>query len=132
MKNQSPTRELTPRAQQLITQAQLEAQKLNHTYCGTEHILLAMLNSDFCCIHKIGIDIDKSRQACMAELGVCTGDDKEQGAALSRVTQLEAEAYARMVELVQNPQAALEEIYLARTVWLESRETRKSLASPGS
>lgn len=38
---------LTERAQQVIATAKREALSLNHTYAGTEHILLALLNSDF-------------------------------------------------------------------------------------
>jgi ATP-dependent Clp protease ATP-binding subunit ClpA len=34
---------LTPRLQQTLTRAALEAEKLGDTYIGTEHILLAML-----------------------------------------------------------------------------------------
>ena len=38
---------LTERAQQVIATARHEALSLNHAYAGTEHILLALLNSDF-------------------------------------------------------------------------------------
>src|ERR1035441_5433989 len=56
----------TPRAQQVLALAREEADRLNHNYLGTEHLLLGLikLNSGVAVnvLQKLGIDLESARK----------------------------------------------------------------------
>jgi ATP-dependent Clp protease ATP-binding subunit ClpC len=56
----------TDRARQVVVGAQAEALALNHTYIGTEHILLGLLSADrgtaFELLSLFGVSIEEARQ----------------------------------------------------------------------
>jgi hypothetical protein len=55
----------SPRAQQVISLAYKEADRLNHDYLGTEHLLLGLIKlrqgTAVAVLQKIGLDLDKVR-----------------------------------------------------------------------
>jgi len=62
----------TPRVKKVLALAAKEAKALNHTYVGTEHILLGLLREGDGVAAKVlqnlGIDIEKCRQEILKEL----------------------------------------------------------------
>src|SRR6187455_223864 len=55
----------TPRAQQVLALARLEADRFNHNFVGTEHLLLGLLvlgqGTAVNVLRKMGIDLEKLR-----------------------------------------------------------------------
>jgi ATP-dependent Clp protease ATP-binding subunit ClpC len=55
----------SPRAQQVISLARKEADRFNHNFIGTEHLLLGLINlrqgTAVAVLKKIGVDLDKVR-----------------------------------------------------------------------
>lgn len=74
---------LTQRAKKVIEYAVEDAQKLNHSYVGTEHILLGLLREEDGIAAKIllnlNIDIDKVREEILSELGASFSGDEMSG-----------------------------------------------------
>jgi ATP-dependent Clp protease ATP-binding subunit ClpA len=62
----------TPRVKKVLALATKEAKALNHTYVGTEHILLGLLREgDGVAAHvlkNLGVDIERTRQEILKEL----------------------------------------------------------------
>src|SRR6202043_3466253 len=62
----------TPRVKKVIALAQKEAKNLNHTYVGTEHILLGLLREGdgvaARVLKNLDIDIEQTRQEILKEL----------------------------------------------------------------
>ena len=62
----------TPRSKKVLQLAMAEAQALNHTYVGTEHILLGLLHEGegvaAQVLRSLGIDLDSARTEVMREL----------------------------------------------------------------
>src|ERR1017187_7746465 len=62
----------TPRVKKVLALAQKEAKALNHTYVGTEHILLGLLREGDGVASRVllnlGVDIEKTRQEILKEL----------------------------------------------------------------
>ena len=62
----------TPRVKKVVALAQQEARKLNHTYVGTEHLLLGLLREGDGVAAKVmkslGVDLEKARQEILREL----------------------------------------------------------------
>ena len=62
----------TPRAKKVLTLAGTEAQALNHTYVGTEHILLGLLHEGegiaAQVLTKLDVDLERTRVEVMKEL----------------------------------------------------------------
>jgi ATP-dependent Clp protease ATP-binding subunit ClpC len=62
----------TPAVKKVLVLAKQEAKTLNHTYVGTEHILLGLLregnNAGACILKKLGIQIERTRQEILREL----------------------------------------------------------------
>jgi ATP-dependent Clp protease ATP-binding subunit ClpC len=62
----------TPRAEKALSMAAEEAKALNHTYVGTEHILLGLLrNNDGItgvALESLNLDIQQTRQEILKEL----------------------------------------------------------------
>ena len=60
----------TPRVKKVIALAQKEAKNLNHTYVGTEHLLLGLLREGDGVAAKVlralDVDIEQARQECAA------------------------------------------------------------------
>jgi len=73
---------LTPRAQQILALARKEADRLNHNYIGTEHILLGLLklNQGVACnvLTKLGVDLDALRAEIERHLPANPGKVKDQ------------------------------------------------------
>ena len=67
----------TPRVWKVLKIASKEAKALNHTYVGTEHILLGILDAPndgaAAILKKLGVDIDQIRQEILKELGPFSG-----------------------------------------------------------
>src|ERR1700742_3271335 len=62
----------TPRVKKVIALAQKEAKNLNHTYIGTEHLLLGLLREgdgiDAQVLRNLDVDIEEARQRVLKEL----------------------------------------------------------------
>ena len=62
----------TPRVKKSLDLARKEAKALNHTYVGTEHILLGLLREGegvaALIFRHLGLDIEKMRQDILKEL----------------------------------------------------------------
>ena len=62
----------TPRVKKVLALAQKEAKALNHTYVGTEHILLGLLREGDGVASRVlvnlGVDIEQTRQEILKEL----------------------------------------------------------------
>lgn len=61
-----------PRVKKVLALANKEAQALNHTYVGTEHILLGLLReSDGVAariLNDLGVDVEQTRKQILKEL----------------------------------------------------------------
>jgi ATP-dependent Clp protease ATP-binding subunit ClpC len=56
---------------EVLNFAKQEAKALNHTYVGTEHLLLGLLregNNAACILRKAGVEIEQARQEILTEL----------------------------------------------------------------
>jgi signal transduction histidine kinase len=71
----------TKRARNVMSLAQEEAQRLNHNYIGTEHLLLGLIDDEdglaAKVLHELHIDFDALRQAVITAVGV--GERKPHG-----------------------------------------------------
>src|SRR6266850_2582815 len=67
-----PMNNFTPRAQQVLALARKEANALNHTYVGTEHILLGLLREGegvaARVLKTLEVDIERTRNEILREL----------------------------------------------------------------
>lgn len=65
---------LTPRAQQVLSMARKEADRFNHNFCGTKHVLLGLIKLRqgvaFSVLVKPGLDLDTVRLEVEKEVGV--------------------------------------------------------------
>jgi ATP-dependent Clp protease ATP-binding subunit ClpC len=63
----------TPRAQQVLALARKEAERFNHNYVGTEHLLLGLINLGqgvaVSVLAKMGLDLETVRQQVEQEVG---------------------------------------------------------------
>jgi ATP-dependent Clp protease ATP-binding subunit ClpA len=76
----------TPRAQQVYVLARKEAEELNHSYIGTEHILLGIIKlgkgvAFNVLLQKLGLDLEIMHRA--AEKKIVTGRDQKKVGNLS-------------------------------------------------
>jgi ATP-dependent Clp protease ATP-binding subunit ClpA len=89
----------TPRVKKVLALAAKEAKKLNHTYVGTEHILLGMLGEGdgvaARVLKSLGVDIEKTRREILMEL-----DPNFAHRAQETVTPQSAESPKRRSEFV--------------------------------
>ena len=74
--------ELTPRTKELFQMAQQIAMDLNHSFIGTEHLLLAILSNKSCYATKIlssifGVNIDEMKSKLLASLQVSTKESSK-------------------------------------------------------
>ena len=64
----------TPRVKKVLALAQKEAKALNHTYVGTEHILLGLLREGdgvaARVLKNLDVDIEQTRQEILKELDI--------------------------------------------------------------
>ena len=75
--------ELTPRTKELFQMAQHIAMDLNHSFIGTEHLLLAILSNKSCYAAKIlssifGINIDELKSKLLSSMQVNSKEAKKQ------------------------------------------------------
>jgi len=67
-----PFPNFTPRAQQVLALARKEADRLNHNFVGTEHLLLGMIGlgqgTAVNVLGRMGLDIEKTRLEILKEL----------------------------------------------------------------
>jgi len=72
----------TPRVKKVLALAGSEARSLNHSYVGTEHILLGLLREGECVaahvLRSLKVDLKKARIAVMSELDPNFDPDKEE------------------------------------------------------
>src|ERR1039457_5488361 len=75
----------TPRVKKVLALAQKEAKALNHTYVGTEHILLGLLREGdgvaARVLKNLDVDIEQTRQEILKELDPNFAAQEESGAA---------------------------------------------------
>lgn len=68
-----PMNNFTPRAQQVLALARKEADRFHHTYVGTEHLLLGLINLGqgvaVNVLQKLGLSLDTVRQAVEKQVG---------------------------------------------------------------
>ncbi|MDR2982533.1 MAG: ATP-dependent Clp protease ATP-binding subunit [Puniceicoccales bacterium] len=73
---------LTPRARQVLTLAQREADRFHHNYIGTEHILLGLIQLGqgvaVNVLLKMGLDLDTVRNTVEKQVGSGPADSKPQ------------------------------------------------------
>jgi ATP-dependent Clp protease ATP-binding subunit ClpA len=71
----------TPRVKKVLVLAGKEAKALNHTYVGTEHLLLGLLREGdgvaARVLQELGIDVERTRQEILKELDPNFGDTVE-------------------------------------------------------
>src|SRR5467141_727634 len=69
----------TPRAQQVLALARKEADRFNHNYVGTEHLLLGLINLGqgvaVNVLQKMGLDLETVRMEVEKQIG--TGPDQK-------------------------------------------------------
>src|SRR5436190_1094923 len=74
----------TPRAQQVLALARKEADRFNHNYVGTEHILLGLLREGdgvaARVLKNLDIEIEETRQEILKELDPNFANQDEQSA----------------------------------------------------
>lgn len=62
----------TPRVKKILDLARREAKNLNHTYIGTEHLLLGVLREGdgiaAQVLHNLGVNLEQARQTVLKEL----------------------------------------------------------------
>ena len=72
----------TPRVKKVIALAQQEAKQLNHTYVGTEHLLLGLLREGDGVAAKVmqtlGVDLERTRREILRELDPNFSTDETQ------------------------------------------------------
>lgn len=70
---EQPTAQFTPRAQQVLALARKEADRLNHNFIGTEHVLLGLLalgtGVAVNVLLKLGLSLEKVRQEVLKQVG---------------------------------------------------------------
>jgi hypothetical protein len=75
----------TPRAQQVLAFARLEADRLNHNFVGTEHLLLGMIvlgqGTAVAVLGRMGLDLETVRTEVKNMVG--TGPDQEHSGSVS-------------------------------------------------
>jgi len=75
----------TPRAQQVLAFARLEADRLHHNFVGTEHLLLGMIvlgqGTAVAVLGKMGLDLETVRTEVKKQVG--TGADREHSGSVS-------------------------------------------------
>src|SRR5437763_11357174 len=75
----------TPRVKKVLALAAKEAKALNHTYVGTEHILLGLLREGdgvaARVLKNLDVDIEQTRQEILKELDPNFASQGEEGAA---------------------------------------------------
>jgi ATP-dependent Clp protease ATP-binding subunit ClpC len=76
-----PMNNFTPRAQQVLALSRKEADRFNHNYVGTEHLLLGLINLGqgvaISVLQKLGLDLDTVRAAVEKQVGM--GPEGQQG-----------------------------------------------------
>src|ERR1700742_4929878 len=85
----------TPRVKKVLALAAKEAKALNHTYVGTEHILLGLLREGDGVAARVlrtyGIDIEQTRQEILKELDPNFNSGEEQPAGESEKAEKKGE-----------------------------------------
>ena len=70
----SDIQNFTPRAQQVLNLARKEAERFQHNFVGTEHLLLGLLRlgqgTAVSVLTEMGVDLDKTRQEVEKHIGV--------------------------------------------------------------
>ncbi len=68
-----PLNNFTPRAQQVLSLARKEADRFNHNYVGTEHLLLGLINLGqgvaISVLQKLGLDLETVRATVLKQVG---------------------------------------------------------------
>jgi ATP-dependent Clp protease ATP-binding subunit ClpC len=96
----------TPRVKKVLALAAKEAKNLNHTYVGTEHILLGLLREGdgvaARVLKDLDVDIEQTRQEILKELdpNFASGEDSQSGGGTVRAA---AGENARKKRRGQNP-----------------------------
>lgn len=71
--SQEPMNNFTPRAQQVLALARKEADRFNHNYVGTEHVLLGLIKLGqgvaVSVLQKMGLDLETVRAAVEKQVG---------------------------------------------------------------
>ena len=79
MSDQEAMNNFTPRAQQVLALARKEADRFNHNYVGTEHLLLGLIKLGqgvaVNVLQKLGLDLETVRMEVEKQVG--TGPDQK-------------------------------------------------------
>ena len=98
---------LTPIAKRALELAADESRRMRHNYIGTEHLLLALLREKdevaARVLHKLGMDLDKTRREVEAYLGPDEAITEKAGVR----RQYSAEQFQLIDELIQTVQMAM-------------------------
>lgn len=84
----------TPRVKKVLALAAKEARALNHTYIGTEHILLGLLQDGdgvaARVLQNLKVDVEQTRREILKELdpNFATGSSEAEAAAIKRTIQI--------------------------------------------
>jgi hypothetical protein len=96
----------TPRVKKVLALASREAKALNHTYVGTEHILLGLLREGGGVAAKVfknlGVDIEQTRREILQELDPNFSPQRDDET--SNVTSKETTSMPSRFEMPQNPE----------------------------
>jgi ATP-dependent Clp protease ATP-binding subunit ClpA len=97
----------TPRVKKVLALAAREARALNHTYVGTEHLLLGLLRDRdgvaSRVLQNLGIDVEKTRQEILKELDP-NFSAKEIGSELSPSNATSIQPGSEMPQNAESPQ----------------------------
>jgi ATP-dependent Clp protease ATP-binding subunit ClpA len=73
MQNQNAVANFTPRAQQVLSLARKEAERFNHNFVGTEHLLLGLIRlgqgTAVTVLRKLGLDLETVRTEVEKQVG---------------------------------------------------------------
>lgn len=74
MANEDAMNNFTPRAQQVLALARKEADRFNHNFVGTEHLLLGLIKlgqgTAFTLLLKLGLNLEAARMEVEKQVGI--------------------------------------------------------------
>lgn len=116
----------TPRAQQVLALARKEADRFNHNYVGTEHILLGLIKLGqgvaVNVLQKMGLDLETVRMEVEKQVG--TGPDTKVTGNIPYTPRVK-----KVLALASKEAKALHHSYVARNIFF-SAFSGKEMASP--
>ena len=100
---------LTPRAQQVLTMARKEADRFNHNFVGTEHLLLGLIKLGLGVaanvLQTVGLDLETVRMEVEKQVG--TGPDRKMNGNIPYTPRVK-----KVLELASKEARALNHTYV--------------------